>query len=531
MSVTLPLSRGGQGWTLAAVLISLPVLLPLVAVAASYFHVDVALWAHFAQYVLPDVALNTLWLLLGVGFGVAVLGTALAALVALTEFPGRRLFDWALLLPLAVPGYVMATAYIGLFDFSAPLATALRGYGFSLPEIRSRGGVIAALSLVLYPYVYLVARGAFASTGARAMEAARSLGNSPLQAFRHVALPLAAPWIAGGTVLALMETLADFGTVAAFNYDTFTTAIYKAWFALFSIDAALQLAGALLLTASLLLLLEAQVRHRRRYTTGNGAPHSPRVRLRRMAWPATLLCSAVLAAAFLLPLVQLGVWAARHLPEVDARLLRLALNSLSLALFAALLTITAALLLAYAVRIRSTPLTRWATRTATLGYAFPGPLLALGLFVPYAAFINTLNGATGMSFTVQGGLALMLLAYAVRFIAVAHAPLVNGLLRITPSIDEAARLTGAGSVERLRRIHLPLLSGSLGSAALLVFVDVMKEMPLTLMTRPFGWDTLAVRIFELTSEGEWQRAALPALAIVVAGLAPVWLLNRRRESP
>ena len=526
MTVFSPTNHGGAGWALAAVLIGLPMLLPLAAVAASYFHVDAALWAHFAQHVLPEVALNTLWLLVGVGIGVSLLGTALAALVALTEFPGRRFFGFGLLLPLAVPGYVLATAYVGLFDYGAPLASTLRGFGLSLPEIRSRGGVILVLTLALYPYVYLVARGAFASTGARALEAARALGHTPLQAFRRVALPLAAPWIAGGTLLALMETLADFGTVAVFNYDSFTTAIYKAWFALFSIDAALQLAGALLLVASVLLLLESRLRRGRRYAITQHVP-AARLPLGRRGWAATLFCTTVLAVAFVLPVAQLAAWGFKHLHEADARLLRLAGNSLSLAALAAALTVTAALALAYAARLRASTVTRWATRIATLGYAFPGPLLALGLFVPYAAFINALNSASGMSLTVQGGLGLMLVAYAVRFAAVAHTPLANGLLRITPTMDEAARLLGVQGLQRLRRVHAPLLSGSLGTAALLVLVDVMKEMPLTLMTRPFGWDTLAVRIFELTSEGEWSRAALPALAIVLAGLLPLWLLNRR----
>ena len=526
MIVSSPTHHGGAGWALAAVLIALPTLLPLLAVAASYLHVDGALWAHFAQHVLPDVALNTLWLLIGVGLGVSLLGTALAALVALTEFPGRRFFSLALLLPLAMPGYVLATAYVGLFDYSAPLATALRDLDIALPDIRSRGGVILVLTLALYPYVYLVARGAFASTGARAMEAARALGHTPLQAFRRVALPLALPWIAGGTVLALMETLADFGTVAVFNYDSFTTAIYKAWFALFSIDAALQLAGALLLVVTALLLLEARLRRGRRYAVSQNTP-AARLSLGRSAWAATLFCSAILAIAFVLPVAQLAAWSLRHLHEIDVRLLKLTGNSLSLAALAAALTAMAALVLAYAARLRAGAATHWAARVATLGYAFPGPLLALGLFVPYAAFINLLNNTGGLNLTVQGGLGLMLVAYAVRFAAVAHTPLASGLLRITPSMDEAARLLGVQGLQRRRRVHAPLLSGSLGSAALLVLVDVMKEMPLTLMTRPFGWDTLAVRIFELTSEGEWSRAALPALAIVLAGLLPLWLLNRR----
>ncbi|MFP5358137.1 MAG: ABC transporter permease [Gammaproteobacteria bacterium] len=518
------------GWLPLALLLALPTLLPLLAVAASFTRVDAELWAHFRHYLLPQVTANTLWLLAGVGLGVSLLGTLLAALVALTEFPGRRFFSWALLLPLAIPGYVLATVVIGLLDWSGPLAVVLREAGYGLPDIRSRGGVILTLSGALYPYVYLVARNAFASQGVRTMEAARLLGHSPLAAFWRVALPQALPWIAGGTLLALMETLADFGTVAAFNYDTFTTAIYKAWFALFSIDAALQLAGALIVLVLVLLALEQRLRGERRYHPSGGAGGGRRLALGRSRWLASGVCTLVFGCAFVVPAVQLLVWSLADLAALDASLAQLALNSVSLGLIAALLTVAFALAAALSARHAPGPLTRLAARIPTLGYAFPGPLLALGLFVPFAGLVQWLNLQLGLALVVQGSLLILLAAYMVRFTAVAHAPVAAGLLRIRPSVEEAARLQGVGGVRLVRQVHLPLLSGGLLSGGLLVMVDVMKEMPITLMTRPFGWDTLAVRVFELTSEGEWQRAALPALCIVAAGLLPVIWLNRGLES-
>jgi iron(III) transport system permease protein len=516
---------GARHWQILALLVCLPTLLPLGATLFALLTPDAALWAHLLDYVLPEVTVNTLWLLLGVGSASALLGTPLPALVALCEFPGRRLFGWALLLPLAMPGYVLAIAFIGLFDYAGPLATALRGHAIALPEIRSRGGVIAVLSLTLYPYVYLLARQAFASQGLRALEAGRALGLAPFAAFRRVALPLARPWIAGGVLLVLMETLADFGTVAAFNYDTFTTAIYKAWFALFSLEAALQIAAVMLLLVLVLIGLEARTRARQRYTA-LGPATARRLALGRLRWPASAFCAAILVLAFVLPVLQLGTLAWPYLPELDRRYLGFAANSAGLGLVAAALTTLAALLLAQAARAAPGAFTGLGVRLATLGYALPGALLAVGLYVPLARGVGLLNAQFGWTLALQGGLLLLLMAYGVRFMAVAHAPVAGGFLRIRPSMLEACRLLGVGRLTQARRLYWPLLRGALFTATLLVFVDVMKEMPITLMTRPFGWDTLATRVFELTSEGEHARAAVPALGIVIAGLLPVWLLNR-----
>ncbi|KGM51776.1 hypothetical protein N792_08985 [Lysobacter concretionis Ko07 = DSM 16239] len=518
---------GPRGWTWLAVALSLPSLIPLTATLAALARPDSDTLHHLWQYVLPQVAGNTAWLLLGVGAGTAVLGTALAALVALCEFPGRRWFSWLLVLPLAMPGYVLAVAFIGLFDYAAPLTSFLRdSVGTQLPDIRSRTGLIAVMTLALYPYVYLVAREAFASQGARAMEAARALGMGPWRAFWRASLPMARPWIAGGTLLVLMETLADFGAVSAFNYETFTTAIYKAWFALFSTDTALQIAAVLLLGVLVLVGLEAASRKRQSFARV-GLAEAARMPLGRRGWWATGGCSLVLFAALALPLSQL-VWdGMAHLADLDLRYFASLRNALSLSAMAAVLTTIAAFVIALAAREQPGLLTTAITRVTTLGYGLPGALLAIGLYVPVATFSTWLMDTRGWDVPLEGGLLLLLVAYGIRFLAVAHTPVAGGLLRIRPQLLEASRSLGVTGARQLRQVHWPLLRGSFATAALLVFVDTMKEMPITLMMRPFGWDTLATRVFELTNEGEYARAALPSLAIALAGLIPVIALTRR----
>ncbi len=509
-------------------MLALPSLIPLGSTLAALFRPDSVTLSHLWQFVLPQVLGNTVWLLLGVGMGTAVLGTGLAALVALCEFPGRRVFAWLLVLPLALPGYVLAVAFIGMFDYSGTLATLVRdSSGWMLPEVRSRAGLIMVMTLALYPYVYLVAVEAFASQGARALESARALGMRPWQAFLRASLPLARPWIAGGTLLVLMETLADFGTVSAFNYDTFTTAIYKAWFALFSTDTALQIAAVMLLLVLLLVGLEVASRRRQSFAI-LGNPSASRLPLGRRGWLASAFCVLVLLVALLLPLSQL-VWnAAQHLDDLDLRYVDNVRNALSLSAMAALLTTVVAFVIAWAARRCPGLLTTLITRVTTLGYGLPGALLAIGLYVPVAQF-STWLARHGANVPLQSGLMLLLVAYGIRFIAVAHTPVNGGLLRVRPSVIEASRSLGVSGWRQLRLVHFPLLRGSFATAALLVFVDTMKEMPITLMMRPFGWDTLATRIFELTSEGEWSRAALPSLALIVAGLVPVILLTRRGQ--
>ena len=522
---------------LFALAIAALVLVPVVVTFSSFARVEGDILAHLTEFVLPELVGNTLWLLLGVGIGVSVLGVSLAWLVAMCDFPGRRLFDWALLLPLALPAYVTAFVAIGLLDFTGALQTWLReSWNISgLPEIRSRGGVILVMSLALYPYVYLIAKNAFATQGAIALEAAQSLGLSRTRGFFRVALPMARPWIAAGLMLALMETLADFGTMAIFNYDTFTTAIYKAWYSLFSLAAAAQLASILILFVLVAVVFEQRSRMKMRYGAVGRSAASRRIKLSPvLAGLALLYAGTVLAVAFLIPVTQLALWTRDVIADdLDARYWAFAWHSVLLAGMGSLMVVAIALLLAYAGRQRPGSAMVWTQRLATIGYAFPGAVLAVGLFIPVAWLDNWLidTGRAWFGFegteVLKGTLAVMLLAYLVRFLAVGFGPVDSGLHRITRNVDEAARNLGTGAAGLLTRVHLPMLRASLLTAAALAFVDIMKEMPITLMTRPFGWDTLAVRVFEMTSEGEWERAALPSLAIVIAGIIPIILMTWR----
>ncbi|RPH58065.1 MAG: iron ABC transporter permease [Burkholderiales bacterium] len=488
---------------------------------------------------LPRVGLNTALLLGLVAIVTAVLGTGLAWLVAGHEFPGRGVFAWALLLPLAVPGYVLAVVFAGALDFAGPLQSWLREVlhpDLRLPPIRSVGGAALVLSLCLYPYVYLLARVAFETAGARTLEAAQTLGLDRREAFRHALLPLARPAIAAGVGLVCMETLADFGVVAALNVDTFTTAIYRAWYGMFSLAAALQMAALLALLALAGVWLERRLRGDRSFAGQRPSGALQRQRLtggRAMA--ATLVAAGVLAVAFVLPMGQLLAWAARHAAaDLDVRYWAFAARSVALAGSGALVVVAAALLHGYALRAERRAWVRGLGRIATVGYAIPGTVLAVGLFAPVAALDNFLQarfdaalGSSAPQLFLQGTLLTMFVAYVARFLAVGTGPVESGLGRIHHNLDEAATLLGAGSLARLRRLHLPLLRGSLLAAAVLVFVDLMKELPITLMTRPFGFETLAVRVFEMAAEGEWERAALPSVLIVAAGVLPVALLARR----
>jgi iron(III) transport system permease protein len=532
--------RPASVWRLIPFLVAALVLIPIGTILSSFFAPTSDIWQHLVETTLLSLLINTFWLALGVVSGTALLGVSLAWLTAVCEFPGRKLFSWALLLPLAVPAYVTAFVVLGLFDFTGPVQSAFRswlGPDAWFPEVRGRMGVITVMVLAFYPYVYLLARNAFLTQGKRSLEASQSLGLNRTQGFFRVALPMARPWIAGGVMLALMETLADFGTVAVFNYDTFTTAIYKAWFGMFSLPAASQLASLLLVIVFALIVMEQQIRIRMRYAEVKQSARSDRIAL--SGWrsaTATALASGTLFFAFLLPIGQLVIWAANSLvQDLDSRYLDFLWHSLLLSTLAALLTCTVALLLVYATRRHPDAATRNAVRIATLGYALPGTVLAVGMFVPLASLDNWIGEVTLQLFQIetglmiQGTLAIMLLAYLTRFLAVSHSPIDSAMQRITSSIDEASMSMGINGWMMLRRVHLPILKSGIFTAGALVFVDVMKEMPITLMTRPFGWDTLSVRIFEMTSEGAWEQAALPAVALVISGLIPIILFMRQTE--
>jgi iron(III) transport system permease protein len=528
-------------WQLASFAIAGMVAAPIVIVMLSWLSPAGDVWRHLAQTVLGELLQNTMVLMLGVGFGVFVLGTALAWLIAMCEFPGRRFFDWALMLPLAMPAYVLAFVAVAMLDFSGPLQSAARalfGDGMWFPPIRSAGGIVAVMIFAFYPYVYMLARAAFLAQGHRMLETGRVFGLTPWAAFLRVALPMARPAIAAGVALALMEALADFGAVSVFNYDTFTTAIYKSWQGLFSLPAAAQLASLLLLFVALGLFGERQLRGRARYHVTGKPGHDKRYRLAGgRALTASLICVLVLSLAFLIPFGQLIVWVwSTAAEDLDFRYLNFFLNTIFLGTAAALVTTFCALLLAYTYRLKPDRLVRGAVRFATLGYALPGSVLAVGIMVSFVWFdqwiMESLQSFWGISLApvLTGTLAALLLAYGVRFMAVAHGPIDSGFERIRPSLWQAARSLGASNWEILWRVSLPLLRTGLMSAGLLVFVEVMKEMPATLLLRPFGWDTLAIRVFEMTSEGQWERAALPAVTLILTGLVPVLLLVRRSST-
>jgi iron(III) transport system permease protein len=527
-------------WPVAAGGIALLVAIPIVVVVSSLATPSVDIWVHLWRTYLLELIWNTLALIVGVGLGVLVLGTGLAWLVTMYRFPGQRLFEGLLILPLAMPAYVMGFVFLGLFDYAGPTQRWWRwmfGPHAWFPDIASYGGVAMVMTLVLYPYVYLLARTAFLEQSAGTVEAARALGISELGIFWKVMVPLARPSIAAGLALALMEALADFGTVGIYGYSTFTVAIYRVWFGLFNRKAATELASMLLCCTFGLLLFERLLRGRARFsqTEGSVRPLAPKVLTGGYAWAAAGICGLMVTMAFLLPVAQLLYWTLTTLggPESEARYPTFLSNTLTLAAVTAMVAVVAAVVLAYGLRLsRSQIVGLWA-RLASLGYALPGSIIAVGVLIPLSAIDHTLDDflrrtwgvSSGLLFT--GSMAGLVFAYLVRFLAISSQTVEASLVKITPTMDMAARSLGTSPGGVLRRVHLPLLRGGLGCAAILVFVDVMKEMPATLLLRPFGYDTLAVRIWQLTSESLWEAAALPALTIVAAGILPVLLLMRR----
>jgi iron(III) transport system permease protein len=527
-------------WTLTALFIAATLAVPPLAVVSSLTQPARDVWTHLWRTQLVELTLNTLALVGGVGLGTLVLGTALGWLVTSHQFPGRRLFEWALMLPLALPAYVIGFALLGLLDFAGPLQTALRrhlGPGAGLPDPRAYWGVVLVMTLVFYPYVYLLARTAFREQGAATLETARTLGRSRWQAFHQVSLPMARPSLVAGTSLAMMEALADFGTVATFGYRTLTEAIYRVWYGMFDRLAAAQLATLLLSFALALLLLEQGLRGRARFVQSQrrGPGVQPVALAGWRAAAASAGCGLVLAAAFVVPVLQLLIWArdaASGWRAVVPAFGTVLTNTMVLAGAAALLTCGLGLTLGYAARLHPAAAVRLATRAAGMGYALPGSVIAVGVLIPLAWFDHGL--AAGVEWLwgrpsgllLTGSAAALVFAYAVRFMAVGLQTLEASLVKIPPSLDDAARSLGAGIGGTLARIHLPLMRGGVLTALVLVFVETVKEMPATLLLRPFGFDTLAVAVWERTAESQWPEASVPALAIVAAGLLPVFLAIR-----
>ena len=525
-------------FSLVLFLLVIVLMLPVLSVAASWLQFDStakAILLAMGQTVLPDYALTSLVLCISVALGVALVGMLTASAVTLFDFSGRRFFEWALLLPLAMPAYVVAYAYTDFLQYAGPLQSWVRStfgvHGRVLPEVRSLGGAVLIFTVTLYPYVYLLARAALAERAVHLMEAARLLGAPLSRRIRQVALPLARPAVAAGLALALMETLADYGVASYFGIQTFTAGIYKAWLAMDNRLAAAQLATMLLLVVAVLLKIEHGAQKRMRFAgsrggASNGADAAPTRLYGQRAALAWLICAVPIALGFVLPVLfmlrplvqgwgtlpwaQFGGWA---------------VSSLSLASLSAALATALAVSLAFAVRSQPSAITRGAAQLASLGYAVPGAVIVVGLLIPVGWLQNAapdLKAGYWVTATVLG----IVWAYLVRFSAVALQSVQSGYTRIPTSLDDSARMLGSTGLGLLRRVHWPLLKRSVAVAALLVFVDVMKELPATLVLRPFNSDTLAVVTYQLARDERLGEAALPALALVLVGLLPVALLSR-----
>ncbi|MCW5772917.1 MAG: iron ABC transporter permease [Rhodospirillaceae bacterium] len=526
-----------RAWAAFGLALALVVAIPLAAVVWRALSVEDDLWSHLAATVLPRYLVNTLWIVVGVGAGTILGGVGAAWLVSVCRFPGRRIFEWALLLPLAVPAYVVAYAYAGLFDPVGPVHAALRtwlgaeGALSWYPNIRSLWGAILVLVLVLYPYVYMLARAAFLEQSVCVLEVSRTLGLSPWGSARRVALPLARPSIAVGAALALMEALNDFGAVQHFGVDTFVTAIYRVWQARGDAAGAAQLALLLILFVAALVWLERASRGRAAFmhTTIRYRPLPAYVLRGWRGVGAAAFCALPIMFGFLLPAGALGLWTLDQAGNaIDARFWRLAFNSLVLAGGAALLCVVLGGAIAYAQRrSRGSRSLRIGAAIVGLGYAVPGAVLAVGVALALGAFDRFLNGIAGTAaLWLSGGVAALYFAYTVRFLPIALGAVESGFTRVTPHMDDAGRTLGHGPGGVFRRVHMPMLKGSLLTAALLVFVDVMKELPATLMLRPFNFDTLAIRTYEFAADEQLKLAAPSALAIVAVGIIPVILLSR-----
>ncbi|MBF2025603.1 MAG: iron ABC transporter permease [Oscillatoriales cyanobacterium C42_A2020_001] len=548
-----------NSWTLVVLAIALVIAAPVLVILAGLFTNSSDTWNHLASTVLPTYITNSLLLLLSVGMGVLLVGVSTAWLITMCRFPGRRVFEWALLLPLAAPAYLLAYVYTDWLAFYGPVQTTLRGWfgwesvqDYWFPNVRSLWGAAVMLVLTLYPYVYLLARTAFLSQSTCTLEASRNLGCNPWRSFFKVALPLARPAITAGLSLALMETLNDFGTVQYFGVDTFTTGIYRTWFGMGERPAATQLSAVLLLFVLGLILLERWSRGRAKfYQTANTIHQLSSYHLGGIrAISAFFTCLLPILLGLLIPggvLLKLALEPGSSADSGDAdsdygssefvaantneQFWSFASHSLTLALLTAAIAVVLSILLAYGLRLFPKPATRLATQIAVMGYAVPGSVIAVGILVPLGLLDNAIDGWTRSTFGFSTGLLFsgtitaLVYAYLVRFLAVSFSSTDASLTSIKPSLDDAARSLGHTPISTLFRVHAPLMWGGILTAAMLVFVDVMKELPATLIVRPFNFDTLAIRVYNLASDERLQEAAAPALAIVLVGLVPVVLLS------
>lgn len=524
---------------LASLLMAVLVGVPIVGVLSNLFssselNDSVSNFSHLWQTVLPGYITNSVIIAIIVAVLTAVMGIGCAWLVAVFNFPGRKFFEWALILPLAMPAYVVAYAYTDFLQFTGPVQTALRalfgwqGQSYWFPQIRSVGGAGFLFSFVLYPYVYLLARNAFIERSPRMLDAARTLGAGPWRAFFQVSLPLARPAAAAGIALALMETLADYGAVAYFGVPTLTTGIYKSWYIFSDRSGAAQIAAVLLIAVMGLMWLEQRNRGRARYyAVGGRSAAQVSTRLQgKQAWSATLFCTLPILFGFFAPLVILLrlLWNADAI-SFSTRYFGWLQNTITLGAITAIIAVAICVLMAYAARVSNSKVQAICNRIVSMGYAIPGAVIAVGILIPLA-YIDAWNSERGITWILSGSVIALVYAYLVRFLAVSFQSVQAGLVKITPAMDASARSLGHGITSMLMRIHVPLLWRSVLTAGLLVFVDVVKELPATLTIRPFNFDTLAVITHQLASDERLGEAALPALTIVLVAIVPVVMLAR-----
>lgn len=530
-------------WQITSVAISALVAMPLFALLSLSISQTNSreLWGHLASTVLGDYISGSLILMLGVALLTLIVGVGTAFLVTQYKFKGVGFFHWALLLPLAMPAYITAYSYTGLLDVAGPVQGFLRNhfdlsYGdYWFPQIRSMSGAIFVLSFVLYPYVYLLARASFLEQSQHLRDVGQLLGLSRRQAFFKITLPIARPAIMAGLALALMETLADFGAVSYFGVNTFTTGIFRTWYGLGSVSGAAQLALMLLGFVLLLLALEKSSNKRRAFHDKKiSSPTTPKQLSGSKQCIAIALVASPLLLGFIIPVGQLFVWAIADSAQFfSLRFWALIVNTISLAALTALLALALALLIAYSHRISQSRISLLAKRIAGLGYAVPGLVIAVGTLIPLAFLDNSIDAFLRTNLNISSGLLLsgtlvaLIIAYLVRFLAVSLNSVDAGLNSIAPNMDQAARSLGLSPLAVLKQVHLPIMKSSALTALLIVFVDVMKELPATLVLRPFNFNTLAVRAYELASDERLSDAALPSLAIVLVGLLPVILLSKK----
>jgi iron(III) transport system permease protein len=523
------------GWTLVALVLVGLLSIPLFVVVWGAVQPAGESWDHIATHLLPEYVVHTALLTAGAGALALVLGTGTAWLVSMCDFPLRTFFRWALILPLSVPAYMAAFTYAGMLDVTGPVQRIVRAVvpgasdSFLYWNVMRMDVLALIFAFVLYPYIFLLARALFENRSGRALEAARMLGGGPWSVFFRVGVPLARPALAAGLALVIMEILNDYGAVAYYGVTTFTTGIFRSWFSLGDLDTAIRLSGILMLAVLLILGLERWQRGSARYDEGSAGRPVSRYPLRGLgAAGAFTFCAIPLLFGFIFPLAQLGIWSFRVLPVFsEAAFFRLAINSFVLALAAAILCIAIAVVLVYAGRLDRGPITRSAGKLALLGYSIPGAVVAVGVMVAVLFVGRMFEG--GIAFLITGSVVALMFGYVVRFMAVGYLSVEAGFSRVGANISAASRVLGSAPMRTLVRIELPLLRRALLAAGLLVFIDVLKELPLTLILRPFNFDTLATRAFQLASDEQLAQAAPHALLVIVTAALVVGLLHRTFE--